>query len=140
MTSLRILVIEDHPCSNRTLSQLLERHGHTVTQALSAKDAILAARLHPFDLAIVDIGLPDDNGWNLLVKLRGLLPRLRAIAVTGYGQETDLKRSEIVGFAAHLTKPIEIRALDDAIARIFATDASAAKTRNVSPSETPAAE
>jgi CheY-like chemotaxis protein len=120
MTSLRILLVEDHPSSNRTLCQLLEKHGHSVIQALTAKDALLAARTTaPFTLAIIDIGLPDDNGWNLLVKLKGVNPRLKAIAVSGYGQEADLKRSDVVGFTAHLTKPIDSAALWKAIAQVF---------------------
>lgn len=119
MTSLRILIVEDHPASNRALCQVLERHGHKVTQTLTARDALLAVRTSVFDLAIVDIGLPDDNGWNLVVKLRGVSPHLRAIAVTGYGQADDMKRSDIVGFSAHLTKPIDYSALEKALNEIF---------------------
>ncbi|HVZ64024.1 MAG TPA: response regulator [Lacunisphaera sp.] len=119
MNSLRILVVEDHTDCSQTLCSLLERRGHHVTRALTAREAMEVAKGKRFDLAIMDIGLPDDNGWNLFVKLKRQMPGLPAIALTGYGLENDHKRSAIVGFAAHLTKPIEMRALDAAIERLF---------------------
>lgn len=117
MTSLRLLVVEDHLNCNAVLCSLLKKRGHRVTGVLTAREALDAARTQRFDLVIMDIGLPDDNGWNLVLKLRRFVPGLPAIAFTASGTEADRKRSEIVGFAAHLLKPVDIDTLESAIAR-----------------------
>lgn len=130
MTSLRILVVEDHRSSNSVLCFLLEKRGHRVTGALTAREALEAVRSHRFDLAIIDLGLPDDNGWNLLVKLRQQIPSLPAIALSGHRSESDLKGSEVVGIAAHLVKPIAIGALEAAIARAVPARATSPAPRD----------
>lgn len=119
MIPLRILVVEDHASSNSVLCSVLQHRGHQVTGAMTAREALDAAKTRRFDLVIMDLQLPDDNGWNLFVKLRKLLPGLPAIAFTGHGSEADRKRSEIVGIAAHLLKPVGIGTLEAVIARIF---------------------
>jgi CheY-like chemotaxis protein len=119
MTSLRILVVENHPSSNRVLTELLEKHGHVVAQALTAREALSVATLKKFELAFVNVGLPDNDGGNLLANLLLLNPRLRAIAITGYHYAAEMNKSGAGGFAAHLTLPIQPSALFEAIARIF---------------------
>lgn len=119
MPSLNILVVEDHPNTNLVLKRLLELRGHKVTQALTAQAALNAARLKKFDLALLDIALPDGNGWSLFIKLRKIMPELQAIAVTGFELEVNKQTSVDAGFSAHLTKPIDSRALDGEISRLF---------------------
>ncbi|HYG62942.1 MAG TPA: response regulator, partial [Thermoanaerobaculia bacterium] len=72
--------------------------------------ALEAAESETFDAVVSDIGLPDGNGHDLM---RRLVARfgLRGIAVSGYGMEEDIQRSREVGFAAHLTKPVDLRRL-----------------------------
>ncbi|HEY1847998.1 MAG TPA: response regulator, partial [Opitutaceae bacterium] len=70
---------------------------------------------NPTDLVISDIGLPGASGLDLMVKLRSMR-RVPGIALTGFGMENDVVRTEGAGFAAHLTKPITVEALEDAIA------------------------
>ena len=68
-----------------------------------------------FDLVISDIGLPDGNGYDLMAGLRAE-QQLKGIALTGYGMESDIARSQTAGFLLHLTKPIRADELETAIA------------------------
>jgi len=71
-------------------------------------------------VALLDIGLPGMDGYELGARLRELLPAIAIIAVTGYGQETDRERSRSAGFNVHLVKPIDVEALDGTIRTIVA--------------------
>jgi CheY-like chemotaxis protein len=116
---LRILSVEDHVQTSRSLATLLGRRGHTVVCAGTAEQALASLADQDFDLVICDIGLPDMNGWDLLVEMKIRLPRLQAIALTGYGYPGDYDRSAQAGFVAHITKPVEMASLDRMIARHF---------------------
>ncbi len=119
MAPLHILVVEDHPSSNRVLTDLLRRRGHVVTPVLTAEAALDAASQLRFDLAIIDIGLSDDDGWHLLQELRCRIPGLAAIAMTGYGFESDRRKSDEAGFSGHLIKPLCMAALEKEITLLF---------------------
>jgi PAS domain S-box-containing protein len=110
----RILLVEDHPPTCATLTQLLARRGFRVVAARSLHEARTAAEREEFDILISDIGLPDGNGCDLMVELSGR-QNLRGIALTGYGMSEDMERSRQSGFATHLTKPVSVRALDQAL-------------------------
>ena len=83
------------------------------------KTARLAAKSQPYDLLMSDIGLPDGRGDELLKELRAEGFTTPAIALSGYGMETDLPRSKAAGFSVHLTKPVSIQELDRGLAKIF---------------------
>jgi CheY-like chemotaxis protein len=68
-----------------------------------------------FDLLISDIGLPDGTGFDLMKEMKERYD-IRGIALTGYGMEEDIERSQNAGFLVHLTKPIQIQSLDKALA------------------------
>jgi CheY-like chemotaxis protein len=104
---LRLLIVEDHEPTLHTLSRLLARGGHHITRAASAAAALEAARAASFDVLISDLGLPDGTGYELFPRLRALHPALRAIVLSGYGTEEDLRKSREAGFFTHLTKPID---------------------------------
>ncbi len=114
-----ILLVEDHRDTLMAMTRLLRRLGHRVTGADSVGAAREAAARQPFDLLISDVDLPDGTGLDLMRHLSAAkLDRpLRGIALTGYGMESDLKRSEEAGFFAHLVKPINFAHLEDAIRR-----------------------
>ncbi|MGH8023669.1 MAG: ATP-binding response regulator, partial [Limisphaerales bacterium] len=119
--SIRILLVEDHEPTRTTLAALLLRRKYDVVTAATAQEARSLAKDRPFDLLITDIGLPDGNGYDLMKEL-GKAGRLRTIALTGYGMEQDVARSEDAGFDAHLTKPVRIQMLEaalDATARLI---------------------
>ena len=113
--SRRILLVEDHDQTRSTLVQLLQRRGHLVADVGTMATARERAALGDFDLLISDLGLPDGDGRKLMTELHQCYG-LPGIALSGYGMENDIARSRTSGFFAHLTKPVDIRALESAIA------------------------
>ena len=101
--------------TRQILERLLTRRGHLVTTAGSGKEALLHVRERAFDLAVCDVGLPDTDGHTLLQELRQVRPALPAIAMTGYGTEHDVQKSDAAGFLMHLTKPVSIATLEEAL-------------------------
>jgi len=108
---LRILLVEDHEDTNRSLTQLLQRRGYQVLSASTMADAIEVAAAQDFDVLVSDIGLPDGSGVNLIRQLRLERPVL-GIALTGFGMEEDIRRSHEGGFDHHLIKPVDLNRLD----------------------------
>ena len=115
--ALSVLLVEDHEPTRDVLTRLLRHSGHTVTGASSLASARAAARGQKFDLLLSDLGLPDGSGLELMRELRDDYGG-RAIALTGYGMETDVRASRDAGFAEHLTKPIDVAALEAAVHRV----------------------
>lgn len=115
MRGKSILVVEDHDDTRRALSRVLQRKGFDVTAAGSVAAAVEQFSITCPDLMICDIGLSDGTGWDLMAKLHEQGP-VRAIAVSGYGMDHDLRRSRDAGFMEHLTKPINISSLEHMIA------------------------
>ncbi|HWA11143.1 MAG TPA: response regulator [Opitutaceae bacterium] len=111
----RVLLVEDHKPTSLALLHLLTRRNYTVMAAGSLAEARALAGRETFDLLISDIGLPDGSGCELMAELQGSRG-LIGIALTGYGMEEDISRSQAAGFATHLTKPISVQALDRALA------------------------
>ena len=111
----RILLVEDHEPTRSTLAQILERRHHKVVIASSAREAMAIAEKAKFDLVISDIGLPDGNGYDLFKKIHDKLPVVKGIALSGYGMDEDLARSRDTGFQTHLTKPVKVEALEEAL-------------------------
>ena len=119
-----IMVVEDHEDTRRVLARALRRKGYGVTAAGSVEAAVAQYAGSAPDLLISDIGLPDGTGWDLLEKLRPHGP-VRAIAMSGYGMNADVEKSREIGFAAHLTKPIDFPRLEALIVEILSADAAA---------------
>jgi CheY-like chemotaxis protein len=116
-----VLLVEDHAATRHALATLLARRGCAVTVASSVAEARDRAKAQSFDLLISDLGLPDGDGCSLLTELRVGQPTLQAIAVSGYGMEADFARSRTAGFLNHLTKPVDVGALDQALHRLLAS-------------------
>jgi two-component system CheB/CheR fusion protein len=127
---LDVLLVEDHADTAKVMRRLLTREGHRVQLAGTLADALDAARARTFDLLISDLGLPDGSGADLLRTLRDEGRDPPAVALSGYGQERDIERTREVGFAAHLTKPIDLDLLNSAIARVARTSAGRARDAN----------
>lgn len=128
VASLRVLVVEDHSDTRRTLERLLRKWGHEVTSAedLAGARAQLAAR--DFDLLLTDLGLPDGHGAELMDEIRGKESPPVAIALSGFGTEHDTQRSMEAGFAAHFTKPVGMHSLKGKIAEIVRRDAASSSS------------
>jgi two-component system, sensor histidine kinase len=106
----RILLVDDNADFATSLSILLETLGHDVRVANDAREALVAARGFTPHFAILDIGLPEINGYQLAGQLRAQpdMERTTFVAVSGWGQTKDRIRSQEAGFAMHLVKPIEL--------------------------------
>jgi CheY-like chemotaxis protein len=111
----RILLVEDHAQTRHTLASLLVKRGHEVVMAESVRQARDLASTFAFDLVLSDLGLPDGSGHELMTELRRMRPRCHGIALSGYGMESDIQRSRDAGFDVHLTKPIDVGTLDNAL-------------------------
>lgn len=105
----RILLVDDNVDAATTLGKLLESNGHEVAVFSDPIAALSAAQHFNPEIAILDIGLPVINGYELAGRLRAALGSqpCRLIALTGYGQETDKAKSQSAGFNHHLVKPID---------------------------------
>jgi signal transduction histidine kinase len=105
---LAILIVDDNADAARTLALFLQAHGHTVQVAFDATQALALARSDVPRVLLLDIGLPDMDGYALARHLRAI-PLTRDcvyIALTGYGCPEDRERSRKAGFDHHLTKPV----------------------------------
>ena len=113
----RILLVEDHGDTARTMERLLTSFGYEVRVADSVALALQLAATEAFDLLISDIGLPDGTGHALMRQLRSRRP-IKGIVLSGYGMEEDIRKSKDAGFFAHLTKPVDVAVLKAALAKI----------------------
>jgi CheY-like chemotaxis protein len=106
----RVAIVEDNADSRVVLAELLELLGHTVLTAANGREALSLVAEDPPEVFLVDIGLPDLDGYTLARALRqtegGRGARL--IAVTGYASSQDVQKARDAGFDAHVTKPFEI--------------------------------
>jgi CheY-like chemotaxis protein len=118
---LAVLLVEDHEPTLAVLMRLLRSLGHRVTGATSVASAAAAVRQDGFDVVISDLGLPDGSGLDLMREIREKYAG-RAVALTGYGMESDIAASRAAGFAEHLTKPVDLAALHTAIRRVAGTN------------------
>jgi signal transduction histidine kinase len=112
--TLRLLLVEDHEDTNRSLTRLLRRRGYDVYPAFNVRSALDLAASQQFDVLVSDIGLPDGSGTDLLKALR-TKSQIFGIALSGYGMEEDIRRSRDVGFSHHLVKPVDLNKLDSII-------------------------
>lgn len=116
--SLRLLVVEDEPDTAELLASLLELRGHQVMVATTVETALALAGASTFDLVVSDVGLPDATGYQLMQTLLERMP-IKGIAMSGWGRPEDIEKSRAAGFIEHLTKPVALRKLEQAIERVF---------------------
>ena len=114
----RVLVCDDNKDAADSLAEILKMLDYQVVTAYSGASAIEAARHVMPDAVLLDLGMPDMSGYDLLKQLQGLpgSQSLLAVAITGYGNEEDKRRTQAAGFKAHLTKPAELDQLREALA------------------------
>lgn len=110
MASYRVLVVDDHPDTAEVLSVLFQMLGHPTSCALRGRDALQIARELDPDLILLDIGLPDITGYDVLRALRAdpRRPGRYIVAVTGHCRPADVARAVTAGFDQHIIKPIDI--------------------------------
>lgn len=113
----RILLVEDHEPTLAVISKLLRQKGHDVFPAANVKSALVLAAGHSFDVVVSDIGLPDGDGIEMMLRLTNEYG-LRGIALSGYGMAEDLAKTQNAGFLAHLIKPVNFEHLDNVLQQV----------------------
>jgi signal transduction histidine kinase/ActR/RegA family two-component response regulator len=116
----RTLVVEDNDDAREMLRTLLQLDGHVVWEAANGIAGLAAALEHRPDVAVIDIGLPEMDGYEMARKLRASesLKHVKLIALTGYGQADDARRAHEAGFDLHVVKPVDPDRLADALASV----------------------
>jgi signal transduction histidine kinase/BarA-like signal transduction histidine kinase len=116
-TPKRVLIVDDNEDAAELTGDLLRTCGHEVVVVHDPVQALHDAETFRPDVALLDIGLPGMDGYELAARLRKQLPACTLIAVTGYGQGSDAARAYDAGFTAHIVKPATSTQLLDVIAR-----------------------
>jgi signal transduction histidine kinase len=116
----RVLVVDDNVDSAESLAMLLRLGGHEIETAYDGVQAVESAERFRPDLVLLDIGLPRMDGYDAAVRIREQANGrdIVLVAVTGWGQEEDRRRSREAGFDAHLTKPVDMAALSRLLAAL----------------------
>src|SRR5262245_10657958 len=125
---LRVLLVEDHPVTADMTAALLRKYGYAVDVVSTGTQALKAMELDSPDVVLLDLNLPEVNGWEVAKQVteqwsrtpNGKRPLL--VAITGHGQDEDRRRSQEVGSDLHLTKPVDpvqLQALLDAFPPIL---------------------
>jgi CheY-like chemotaxis protein len=113
LTKLRILVVDDNRDAAASLAMLLKLMGNFVCTAHDGLRGLEAAKEHRPDVILLDIGLPKMNGYDVARSIRqeSWGQRMVLIAVTGWGQEEDRRKSQEAGFDRHMVKPVDPQTL-----------------------------
>jgi PAS domain S-box-containing protein len=114
---LRILLVEDHRDTRHALSRLLTHFGHQTSVANTIQSALEMLASRRFDVVLCDIGLPDGSGYEVISKAKRKGP-IKAVAITGFGTDEDIRRSKEAGFDFHLIKPIDLDELQGVLDQV----------------------
>jgi PAS domain S-box-containing protein len=122
IAGMRVLVVDDEEDTRELLTEILEQCGAHVATAASAAQALALIRSAPLDAVVSDVGMPGEDGYSLLRKVRLLTAaeggRVPAIALTAFTRAEDRARAHDAGFDAHVSKPLDIRELLEALASV----------------------
>jgi len=112
-----VLVVDDNPDALESMAMLLGAYGHVVETAPDGIRAVELAREFKPEVMFLDLGLPGRDGYEVARILRRDFPpgTLRLVALSGYGQDEDRKRTQEAGFDQHLVKPVDPAALKGAL-------------------------
>lgn len=116
----RILIVEDDRLLNKTLTYNLSLDGYDITSVLNARNAAEAIRAGEYDLVLLDINLPDGNGYDLCRMIKPEHPDTLVIFLTANDQERDQVRGYEAGAVDYITKPFSVVALQHKISAMFA--------------------
>jgi signal transduction histidine kinase len=119
----RILVADDNADALETLATVLELGGHEVFSAPNGSLALESAERHLPEVALLDIGMPLLDGYEVARRIRAQAwgKRITLVAVTGWGQDSDRRRSQEAGFDSHLVKPLDLEKLTQLLDRLPAS-------------------
>jgi signal transduction histidine kinase len=119
-TQRRILVADDNNDALESLATLLQLSGHEVYTAANGAMALESAEQHRPEVALLDIGMPKLDGYEVARRIRAQPwgQRITLVALTGWGQDSDRKRSQEAGFDSHLVKPLDLDKLTELLAAL----------------------
>ena len=128
LTGTSILLVDDDADLVELLDYVLVEEGANVRTATTAREALKVVRTSTPDVMLLDIAMPEIDGYELLTVIRRdpALSKVPALAVTGYTGEREKDRSRAAGFAKHLTKPFDIATLVNLIATLAPSPSRAA--------------
>lgn len=117
---LKILVVDDNPDSALSMAMMLSMMGHETRTAHDGEAAVTTAEEFRPQVVLLDIGLPKLNGYEVAQRIRqqDWGAAMFLVAITGWGQDEDRRRSEDVGMNLHMVKPVEPGALDRVLAEL----------------------
>ena len=123
----RILIADDNNDALESLATLLQLSGHEVYTATNGGTALQSAERHKPEVALLDIGMPMLDGYEVAKRIRSQPwgQRITLVALTGWGQDSDRRRSREAGFDSHLVKPLDLETLTELLARLPTTAGSA---------------
>jgi len=116
LPSRRVLIVDDNVDAADSLSLLLQNEGHEVRTAYSARKAFEVLDTFDAQVVLLDIGLPEIDGYEAARRILALKRPIRLVALTGYGQTGDRQRAAEAGFEEHLLKPVDMAALERILA------------------------
>jgi signal transduction histidine kinase/CheY-like chemotaxis protein len=120
----RLLIVEDNADARQALRTLLEVLGHEVHEAADGESGFAAALALKPDVVLIDLGLPQIDGYEVARRLRKMNQTMRLVALTGYGRAIEVQRAREAGFDEHLLKPATTEQLRKAIAGAGSTSAA----------------
>jgi CheY-like chemotaxis protein len=103
----RVLIVEDHDDARESLRLMLELAGHDVETAGDGPSGLETLLSYRPDVALIDVGLPGIDGYDVARRARPLVPETFLVALTGYGQADDQRKARDAGFDVHITKPVD---------------------------------
>ena len=126
-TKATILYVEDNPDNRNLVRRVLGAEGYSVIEAVNAKQAIEKLELGIFDLILMDINMPDMDGYTLTAKIKGMLnyKKIPIIAVTANVMRGDREKSLEAGCDGYIQKPIDIDTLGQQVEKFIIRSANA---------------
>ncbi len=125
LRNVRILVVDDHADARRLIAAVLQGCGAQVEVASSAREALDRLQNADFDVLVSDIGMPEEDGYSLMRRVRqldGARGQIPALALTAYARESDREKALQCGFQGHGVKPLEPAKLVELVARLAGRD------------------
>lgn len=116
---MKFLLVDDNEDAANSLAMLLNTVGHDAKVVYRGGDALALVNAENFDAVLLDIGLPDIDGYSVAQKIRAAHPALIVVAVSGYGQAEDVRKAMESGFSGHLTKPVSLDAIERTVKNLL---------------------
>jgi PAS domain S-box-containing protein len=122
LSQLKFLLVDDNEDATNSLAMLLEAVGHETVVTYRGANALEIIEKDNIDVVLLDIGLPDIDGYEVAGRIRETDKNIVIVAVSGYGQAEDVRKALDAGFSSHLTKPVSLGALERTVSRLLGTE------------------